>query len=486
MAPNHVDVLIIGGGLSGIAAAYHLQKKCPAKSFAILEARPRIGGTWDLFQYPGIRSDSDMFTLGYSFRPWMEGEAIADGGKILDYIKQTAAEFGIDKKIQFGMRAKRAVWSTREATWTIEAECTEDGTTVQLTCNFLFACSGYYDYDQGYLPSFEGSERFGGQVIHPQKWPEDLRYDGKHIVVIGSGATAITLVPAMASRAAKVTMLQRSPSYVFSRPNQDRLANFLRRNLPSKASYALIRWRNILFGIYFFRLCKRSPERVKKWLLKQIQTALGPEFDVAKHFTPRYNPWDQRMCLVPDGDLFEAIKSKKAEVVTDEIQTFTERGIRLKSGAELPADIIIAATGLNLVALGGMQLVIDGREVDPAKSLSYRGTMYSGIPNLASAFGYTNASWTLKCELTCDYVCRLLNYMDKKGTQVCVPQNADPTVKEEPWLNLNSGYILRVADKLPKQGSKMPWRLRQNYVLDIMNLRHGSLEDGVMQFSQAG
>ena len=486
MAPNHVDVLIIGGGLSGVAAAYHLQKKCPAKSFAILEARPRIGGTWDLFQYPGIRSDSDMFTLGYSFRPWMEGEAIADGGKILDYIKQTAAEFGIDKKIQFGMRAKRAVWSTREATWTIEAERAEDGTTVQLTCNFLFACSGYYDYDQGYLPSFEGSERFGGQLIHPQKWPEDLRYDGKHIVVIGSGATAITLVPAMASRAAKVTMLQRSPSYVFSRPNQDRLANFLRRNLPSKASYALIRWRNILFGIYFFRLCKRSPERVKKWLLKQIQTALGPEFDVAKHFTPRYNPWDQRMCLVPDGDLFEAIKSKKAEVVTDEIQTFTERGIRLKSGAELPADIIIAATGLNLVALGGMQLVIDGRPVDPAKSLSYRGTMYSGIPNLASAFGYTNASWTLKCELTCDYVCRLLNYMDKKGTQVCVPQNDDPTVKEEPWLNLNSGYILRVADKLPKQGSKMPWRLRQNYVLDIMNLRHGSLEDGVMQFSQAG
>lgn len=486
MAPNHVEVLIIGGGLSGIAAAYHLQKKCPAKSFAILEARPRIGGTWDLFQYPGIRSDSDMFTLGYSFRPWMEGEAIANGGKILDYIKQTAAEFGIDKKIQFGMRAKRATWSTRNATWTIEAERAEDGTTIQLTCNFLFACSGYYDYDQGYLPSFEGSERFGGQVIHPQKWPEDLQYEGKQIVVIGSGATAVTLVPAMALRAAKVTMLQRSPTYVFSRPNQDRLANFLRRNLPSKTSYALIRWRNILFGIYFFRLCKRSPERVKKWLLKQIQTALGPEFDVAKHFTPRYNPWDQRMCLVPDGDLFEAIKSKKADVVTDEIQNFTERGIRLKSGAELPADIIIAATGLNLVALGGMQLIIDGRAVDPAKSLSYRGTMYSGIPNLASAFGYTNASWTLKCELTCDYVCRLLNYMDKKGAQVCVPQNDDPTVKEEPWLNLNSGYILRVADKLPKQGSKMPWRLRQNYVLDIMNLRHGSLEDGVMQFSQAG
>jgi monooxygenase len=486
MATNHVDVLIIGGGLSGIAAAYHLQKQCPKKTFAILEARPRIGGTWDLFQYPGIRSDSDMFTLGYSFRPWMEGEAIANGGKILDYIKQTAVEFGIDKKIQFGMRAKRAVWSTRDATWTIEAERADDAQTVHVTCNFLFACSGYYNYDAGYLPSFAGSERFTGQVIHPQKWPDDLQYDGKQVVVIGSGATAVTLVPAMATRAAKVTMLQRSPTYVFSRPNQDRLANFLRRNLPSKLSYALIRWRNILFGIYFFRLCKRSPERVKKWLLKQIQTALGPDFDVAKHFTPRYNPWDQRMCLVPDGDLFEAIKSKKADVVTDEIQNFTEHGIRLKSGTELPADIIIAATGLNLVALGGMQFIIDGRAIDPAKSLSYRGTMYSGIPNLASAFGYTNASWTLKCELTCDYVCRLLNYMDKNGTQVCVPQNNDPSVLEEPWLNLNSGYILRVADKLPKQGSKMPWRLRQNYVLDIMNLRHGSLEDGVMQFSQAG
>jgi monooxygenase len=486
MAANHIDVLIIGGGLSGIAAAYHLQKKCPKKTFAILEARPRIGGTWDLFQYPGIRSDSDMFTLGYSFRPWMEGEAIANGDKILDYIKQTAVEFGIDKKIQFGMRAKRAVWSTRNATWTIAAERAEDGETVPITCNFLFACSGYYNYEAGYLPSFAGSERFTGQVIHPQKWPEDLQYDAKQVVVIGSGATAVTLVPALAARAAKVTMLQRSPTYVFSRPNRDRLANFLRRNLPSNLSYALIRWRNILFGIYFFRLCKRSPERVKKWLLKQIQTALGPDFDVAKHFTPRYNPWDQRMCLVPDGDLFEAIKSKKAEVVTDEIQNFTEHGIQLKSGAELPADIIIAATGLNLIALGGMQIIIDGRAVDPAKSLSYRGTMYSGIPNLASAFGYTNASWTLKCELTCDYVCRLLNYMDKKGTQVCVPQKEDPSVQEEPWLNLNSGYILRVADKLPKQGSKMPWRLRQNYVLDIMNLRHGSLEDGVMQFSQAG
>jgi monooxygenase len=484
VAPNHVDVLIIGGGLSGIAAAYHLQRKCPQKSFAILEARADIGGTWDLFRYPGVRSDSDMFTLGYSFRPWLEGEAIADGGKILDYIKQTATAFGIDRKIQFGLRAKRAAWVSKDASWSVEAE-RDDGEVVRFTCHFLFACSGYYSYEAGYLPAFTGVSRYTGQLVHPQQWPEALDYAGKRVVVIGSGATAVTLVPAIAKRAAKVTMLQRSPTYVFSRPNQDKLANLLRRHLPSKLSYALIRWRNILFGIYFFALCKRRPEKVKQWLLKQIQGALGPDFDVQKHFSPRYNPWDQRMCLVPDGDLFEAIKSDKAAVVTDEIQTFTERGILLKSGAEIAADIVVAATGLNLVALGGMQLSVDGEAVDPAKTLSYRGTMYSGIPNLASAFGYTNASWTLKCELTCDYVCRLLNHMDKKDVQVCVPQNDDPSVQEEPWLNLNSGYILRVADKLPKQGSKMPWRLRQNYVLDIMNLRHGSLEDGVMRFSSS-
>jgi cation diffusion facilitator CzcD-associated flavoprotein CzcO len=480
---NHVDVLIIGGGLSGVAAAYHLQRQCPQKTYAILEARNAVGGTWDLFRYPGIRSDSDMFTLGYSFRPWLEGEAIANGDKILNYIRDTAAHYGIDEKIRFGLRAKRAAWSSKDALWTVEVEHVQGGQTERFTCNFLFACSGYYSYEEGYLPRFPGSELFQGRLIHPQKWPEDLDYAGKNVVVIGSGATAVTLVPAMAKTANRVTMLQRSPTYMFSRPNADKIADFLRRVLPQKLGYAAVRWRNILFGIYFFALCKRRPERVKQWLIKQVQNALGPNFDVGKHFTPRYNPWDQRMCLVPDGDLFEAIKADKAAVVTDEIEGFTPLGVRLRSGAELPADIIITATGLKLVALGGLQLSVDGRSVDISKTLNYKGTMYSGVPNLASAFGYTNASWTLKAELTCDYVCRLLNYMDAKGNRICVPHNEDSSIGEEPWLNLNSGYILRAADKLPKQGSKVPWRLHQNYVLDILNLRHSALNDGVLRFS---
>ncbi|HEY2683365.1 MAG TPA: NAD(P)/FAD-dependent oxidoreductase [Steroidobacteraceae bacterium] len=486
MTPTHVDVLIIGGGLSGVAAAYHLKKRCRNKSFAILEARNAIGGTWDLFRYPGVRSDSDMFTLGYSFRPWLEGEAIANGDKILAYIRAAAIEYGIDKKIQFGLCAKRASWSSSEATWTVEAERADTHEVLRYTCNFLFSCSGYYHYGEGYLPAFPGSEAFQGLTVHPQKWPAELDYAGKQVVVIGSGATAVTLVPAMAKSAAKVTMLQRSPTYMFSRPNADKLADRLRKLLPTNWAYRLIRWRNILFGIYFFGLCKRSPERVKKWLIKQVEGALGSSYDVATHFTPRYNPWDQRMCLVPDGDLFEAIKAEKARVITDQIDHFTPHGIKLKSGAELPADIIVTATGLNLIALGGMQVRVDGRVVDIAKTLSYKGTMYSGVPNLASAFGYTNASWTLKAELTCDYVCRVLNYMDAKGTRICVPFNEDRSVQEEPWLNLNSGYILRVADKLPKQGSKAPWRLRQNYVLDILNLRHGALDDGVLKFSALG
>jgi monooxygenase len=480
---NHVDVLIIGGGLSGIGAAYYLHKQCPQKSYAVLEAREAIGGTWDLFRYPGIRSDSDMFTLGYSFKPWLEGEAIAGGSKILSYIRETAAEFGIDKHIRFGHSVKRAAWSSKDATWTVEAQVGDE--IVRYTCNFIFACTGYYSYVEGYLPEFPGSAQFRGQMIHPQKWPENLSYAGKRVVVIGSGATAVTLVPAMAESAAQVTMLQRSPTYMFSRPNADKLALFLQRVLPSKLAYTLIRWRNILFGIYFFGYCKRSPDKVKRWLIKQIQKAL-PDYDVETHFTPSYNPWDQRMCLVPDGDLFKAIKEERASIVTDQIETFNEGGIRLKSGKQLDADIIVTATGLNLVALGGMQLSVDGRAVNPADTLSYKGSMYSGIPNLASAFGYTNASWTLKAELTCDYVCRVLNYMDANGTKVVVPQNDDPTVTQEPWLNLNSGYIQRVADKLPKQGSKIPWKLHQNYVLDIMNLRYGAVDDGVLRFAGAG
>ena len=482
MSLNHFDVLIVGGGLSGIGAACSLQKNCPSKSYVILEGRASIGGTWDLFRYPGVRSDSDMFTLGYSFRPWVEGKAIADGHSILKYINDTAKDHGVDQNIRFHHLVKRASWSSKLALWNVEAESGPDRQTIRFTCNFLFLCSGYYSYVEGYTPEFPGSARFAGPVVHPQKWPDDLAFADKRVVVIGSGATAVTLVPAMAKTAAQVTMLQRSPTYVVARPEQDAMANFLRRHLPSSVAYGLVRWRNILFGIYFYGLCKRSPERVKKWILDRVQAALGTDYDVVKHFTPHYNPWDQRMCLVPDGDLFEAIKAGKAQVVTDEIDTFTERGIKLRSGAELEADIIVTATGLKLVALGDIQLSVDGRTIDPSQTLNYRGTMYGGIPNLASVFGYTNASWTLKSELTCNYICRVLNHMDRAGYQVCVPQNDDPSVTLEPWLNLSSGYIQRVADKLPKQGSKLPWKLHQNYVKDVMSLRYGSLNDGVIRF----
>ena len=482
---NHFDVLIVGGGLSGIGAAYNLQKNCPRKTFAILEARGCVGGTWDLFRYPGVRSDSDMFTLGYSFRPWSAARAIADGGVILQYIRDTAAEFGIDAKLRFNHTVKCAIWSSAEALWSLDVQRGPESAPVRFTCNFLFVCSGYYNYTEGYIPVFPGRERFTGQILHPQVWPQNFNYAGKRIVVIGSGATAITLVPELARAAAHVTMLQRSPTYVMSRPHEDKLGNFLRRHLPKRSSFTLIRWRNILMGIYFFGLCKRSPQRVKQWLAAQIQNALGPKYDVARHFAPRYDPWDQRMCLVPDGDLFAAINLGKASVVTDEIETFTEGGIKLRSGASLDADIVITATGLNLVALGGIELKVDGRNIDLAKTLSYKGTMYSGIPNLASVYGYTNASWTLKCELTCGYICRLLNHMDKKGSRICVPQNDDPSISPQPWLNLNSGYIQRAADKLPKQGSKRPWKLHQNYVLDLIGLKLGPMEDGVMHFPHA-
>jgi monooxygenase len=482
MADSHLDVLIVGAGLSGIGAAYTLQRDCPTKSYAILEARERIGGTWDLFRYPGIRSDSDMYTLGYSFRPWVEGKAIADGSTILKYIQDTAADSGIDEQIRFGHRVKRASWSSQQALWTVEIDRAEQGQPLTLTCRFLFVCGGYYSYAGGYTPQFTGQDRFRGPIVHPQQWPEDLAYAGKRVVVIGSGATAVTLVPALAQQAAQVTMLQRSPTYVVAAPNHDKIGHWLRRYLPPSWAYGLVRWRNILFSILFFHLCKSRPERMKHWIIKNVQKGLGGNFDVGTHFTPRYNPWDQRMCLVPDGDLFASIKQGKAAVITDEIDRFTESGLKLRSGAEIPADIIITATGLNLVALGGIDLSVDGRRIDPGKTLNYRGTMFSGIPNLAAVFGYTNASWTLKAELTCQYIARLINYMDRKGFTICQPENTDASMNEEPWLNLSSGYIQRAADKLPKQGSKVPWKLHQNYVLDVIGLRYGSLNDGVMKF----
>jgi monooxygenase len=482
---EHFDVLIVGAGLSGIGAGYHLQQNCPGKSYVILEGRDCIGGTWDLFRYPGIRSDSDMFTLGYSFKPWTDAKAIADGPSILNYVRETATENGIDKKIRFHHRVKRASWSTQDACWTIEAERgAGEGASdvVRFTCNFLFSCSGYYRYTDGYTPEFAGRDDFKGQIIHPQKWPDKLDYAGKRVVVIGSGATAVTLVPAMAETADHVTMLQRSPTYVVSRPAEDKLAISLREKFGKKFAYHAIRWRNVLLGLAFFQLARRRPARFKKMVLGGVRAALGPDYDLA-HFNPSYNPWDQRLCLVPDGDLFTSIKQKRASVVTAEIDRFTESGIRLKDGSELPADIVITATGLVIQLLGGMETVVDGRPIDFAKTMNYKGMMYSDVPNLASAFGYTNASWTLKCDLTCEYVCRLLNYMDRHGYKQCMPHNVDPSVEQLPVLDFSSGYVQRALATLPKQGSKRPWRLFQNYAIDIVTLRLGSVDDGVMKYS---
>ncbi|MBN9005768.1 MAG: NAD(P)/FAD-dependent oxidoreductase [Rhizobiales bacterium] len=483
MPVPHFDVLIVGAGLSGIGAGYHLQTKCPDRTFAILEGRDAIGGTWDLFRYPGIRSDSDMYTLGYSFRPWTSPKAIADGTSILDYVRDTARSNGIDKKIRFNHRVVSASWSSSDALWTVEAN--HNGETVHYTCNFLFMCSGYYKYEKGHTPDFPGIANFAGRVVHPQKWPEDLDYARKKVVVIGSGATAVTLVPEMAKTAAHVTMLQRSPTYVVARPDEDAIANWLRARLPAKLAYGITRWKNVLRGMYFYRLCKRQPERVKNLILGGVRHALGPDYDLATHFTPRYKPWDQRLCLVPNGDLFRSIKSGQSSVVTDTITTFTPDGIELASGETLKADIIVTATGLDLQVLGGLEVFVDGARVDFAKTMSYKGLMYSGVPNLASATGYTNASWTLKCDLTCEYVCRLLNTMKAKGYDQCVPRR-DPGVTEMPWLDFSSGYVQRSVDKFPRQGSKRPWRLYQNYALDILTLRFGRVKDDAMEFSRKG
>jgi monooxygenase len=483
---EHLDVLIVGAGLSGIGAGHHLQAECHGKSYAILEARDSIGGTWDLFRYPGIRSDSDMYTLGYSFRPWTEAKAIADGPSILSYVKDTARDGGIDRHIRFNHRVVRAEWSTADARWVVEAERTDTGETTQVTCSFLFMCTGYYRYDQGYTPEFEGTERFKGRIVHPQKWTDDIEYAGKRVVVVGSGATAVTLVPAMARDAEHVTMLQRSPSYVVSLPGEDPIAKAARRLLPQRLAYSVARWKNVLITMAVFQLSRRRPRIVKALVRRAVQRRLPPGYDVDTHFKPRYNPWDQRMCLVPDGDLFEAVGDGRASIVTDQIETFTETGIRLESGEELEADLVVTATGLNLLALGGMDITVDGREVALPDTMGYKGMMLSGVPNLAIALGYTNASWTLKCDLTCEYVCRLLNHMDELGYAYCTPQNRDPSVTPEPFIDFNSGYILRSIDQFPKQGSKPPWRLYQNYARDIVALRRGSLEDGAMEFSRNG
>jgi len=481
---EYFDVLIVGAGLSGIGAAWHLQHKCPGKSYAIVEAREASGGTWDLFRYPGVRSDSDMYTLGYRFRPWKEAKAIADGPSILTYIREVASDHAIDRRIRYGHRVVAASWSTPDARWTVEIERGPKRERVRLSCNFLWMCSGYYDYQAGYLPDFPGIGRFGGRIVHPQKWTDDIDFAGKRVVVIGSGATAVTLVPAMAETAEHVTMLQRSPTYMVTRPSRDPLADKLRRRLPLKLAYAVTRWKNVLLGMYFYQMCMRKPEKVKSLLLGGVRQMLGPDYDIDTHFTPRYNPWDQRLCLVPDADFFRAIRRGKVSIVTDHIESFTETGVKLKSGAELPADLIVTATGLVLLPLGGAKLTVDGRAVDPARTFIYKGMMYSDVPNLASVFGYTNASWTLKADLVCEYVCRLLNRMDRGGFRQCTPRNSDPTLKEEPWVNFSSGYIQRALAKQPKQGSKRPWKLYQNYALDLLSLRFGSMRDKAMVFSR--
>ena len=482
---EHVDVLIIGAGLSGVGAAAHLEERLAGTSYLVLEARERLGGTWDLFRYPGIRSDSDMFTLGYRFRPWTGERSIADGPSILDYVRETAAEHGVEPHIRYRVSVEGAAWSSETATWTVHG--TRDGEPVTYTCGFLWACTGYYRYDRGHTPHFEGQEDFvaaGGQVVHPQLWPEDLDHAGKRVVVIGSGATAVTLVPAMAGGdrpAAHVTMLQRSPSYVLALPGVDRLAGRLRKRLSPARAYAGTRWKNILVSTAGFQLARRRPETMKRLIRKGLTSRLPEGYDVDRHFTPAYDPWDQRLCLAPDGDLFQAIREGRADVVTDRVDRFTPTGIRLGSGEHLDAGIVVTATGLDLLVFGGVQLSVDGDDVHLPDTMAYKGLLLSGVPNFAFVIGYPNASWTLKADLVSEYVCRLLRHLGDRGLDAVVPER-DPSVGEEPFLDFTSGYVQRSLARLPKQGSRAPWRLRQNYLRDVVTLRRGGFDDGVLRF----
>jgi monooxygenase len=479
----HLDVVIVGAGLSGIGAGHYLQTECPWADYAIFEERDAIGGTWDLFRYPGVRSDSDMHTLGYSFRPWDGEKSIADGDSILQYIKDTARESGIDAHIRFNHRITSASWSTIDSLWHITAERTGSDETVDVTASFLFSCSGYYRYDHGYLPDFEGMADFTGTVVHPQAWPEGLDTVGKRIVVIGSGATAVTLVPALARSASHVTMLQRSPTYIASLPEKSPVVTMLRKVLPAKQAGLAARWFNALVTQGFYQVSRRYPTLVRRMLAKALQRQLPPGYDIATHFTPRYDPWDQRFCAVPNGDLFKVLSSGAASVVTDRIERFTEAGLLLASGIEMDADIIVTATGLELLFLGGIALSVDGQEVDPSTRLTYKGMMMEGVPNMALAIGYTNASWTLKCDLTCEYVCRLLNHMRAHGLTRCMARDRDATAASGPILGLTSGYIQRAAHLLPKQGATPPWKVHQSYLRDYRALKMADIEDSVMEFS---
>ncbi|GIJ49041.1 monooxygenase [Virgisporangium aliadipatigenens] len=481
MSPD-VDVLIVGAGLSGIGAACQLRRRSPGRTFAILEARERVGGTWDLFRYPGVRSDSDMFTMGYRFRPWTAPDAVAAGETVLGYVRDTAREYGVDRHIRLGHRAVRAEWSSDRAQWTVSVERPSHGDLVTYTCAFLYCCTGYYRYDAGYTPPLPGVESFDGTVVHPQHWPDALDWAGKRVVVIGSGATAVTLVPALAERAAHVTMLQRTPSWIVSRSARDRTADRLRRHLPARAAHRLARWRNIVLHLGVYGYSRRRPEAMKRFLRKGVEARLPPGYDVDRHFTPPYDPWDQRLCVVANGDLFRAIRTGRATVVTDHVETFTRNGIRLRSGGELAAELVVTATGLELLALGGLALTVDGRDVDVAETVAYKGTMLSGVPNLALALGYTNASWMLKADLAAEYVCRLLNRMARRGERICLPL-APRSGARLPLIGLSSGYVRRGAARMPKQGIAPPWRLHRNYPRDMLTMRFGRLADAGIRFS---
>ena len=484
MAVDHVDVLIVGAGLSGIGAACRLQEHCPAKSFAVLESRGAIGGTWDLFRFPGIRSDSDMFTLCYPFRPWTGSQMIVDGTSIREYVEETARAYGIDRRIRFGRRVVRATWSSSDARWTVEIERAGTGETEQMTCGFLFSCTGYYRYDEGYTPDFSGIERFGGGVVHPQFWTDDVSHDGKRVVVIGSGATAVTLVPALAERAAGVTMLQRSPSYVFPFPSADPVVGLLGRVLPTRTVYSIVRWRNVKIQTVLWGLCRRRPGLMRRLLRKLAAHELPPGYDVDTHFNPAYDPWDERMCIAADGDLFKAIAAGRVSVVTDRIDTFTETGIVLASGRELTADLVVTATGLNLQPLGGIQLSVDGRDIELRETLAYRGAMISGVPNMAFAFGYINQSWTLGADLTAEHVCRLLNHMDERGYGQCTPHNVQHAAGSTPFMELSSGYVRRGVERFPRQGSGEPWYRTQNYSRDRRTVLRAPLENPALEFAR--
>lgn len=480
MSNQSFDVIIVGAGLSGIGAGVHLQKHCPDKSFVILEARGGIGGTWDLFRYPGIRSDSDMHTFGYNFKPWKEPKTLADGPSILAYVRETAEEYGLLPRIRFNHAVRRAAWSSAEALWKVEAEV--DGQLVTFTARFLMMCSGYYRYDAGYTPDFPGMADFEGRLIHPQLWPEDLDYAGRRVVVIGSGATAVTLVPAMAARAGHVTMLQRSPTYIFSLPAVDLVAGWFRKFLPLWLAFAITRWKNIVFQVLSYNFLRHFPRLARRRILALIREQLGPDYDVETHFSPRYNPWDERLCVVPDNDFFEAIKAGKVAVVTDQIETFTQKGVRLRSGQELEADIVVTATGLELQFAGGATLTVDGETIQTGRVVLYKGALFSGVPNFLLVFGYTNASWTLRADLLAEYFCRLINHMDEQGFVEARPASPDASMPLRPAADLQSGYFRRADALLPRQGEHGPWRNPQNYAYDILRFRFSPIDGPDIEF----